>query len=243
MLFNLHTQEWDDEMLGMLNFPRAVLPQVVDTAQVIGNLRPEIPGAAPFPWRPWRATSMPRCSGRRALSRAWWKNTYGTGCFMLMNTGEVPVESQNGLLTTMAWRLDGKPTFALEGSVFMGGATVQWLRDEMKLIKTAAESEQIAESVPDTAGVFLVPAFTGLGAPYWDMYSRGTIVGHDPRHGAGRTSCARRWRPSATRAATFSAPWWRTRGHHAPKHMNVDGRRECQRLHDASFRRIFWACR
>lgn len=120
------------------------------------------------------------------------KNTYGTGCFMLMNTGEVPVESQNGLLTTMAWRLDGKPTFALEGSVFMGGATVQWLRDEMKLIKTAAESEQIAESVPDTAGVFLVPAFTGLGAPYWDMYSRGTIVGMT--RGTGRrTSCARRW--------------------------------------------------
>jgi glycerol kinase len=105
------------------------------------------------------------------------KNTYGTGCFMLMNTGDTPAVSHNGLLTTMAWRLSGKPTYALEGSVFMGGATVQWLRDELGLIRTSAESEQLAQSVSDTAGVFLVPAFTGLGAPYWDMYSRGTIVG------------------------------------------------------------------
>ena len=141
---------------------------------------------------------------------------------MLMNTGEVPVESQNGLLTTMAWRLDGKPTFALEGSVFMGGATVQWLRDEMKLIKNAAESEQIAESVPDTAGVFLVPAFTGLGAPYWDMYSRGTIVGMT--RGTGRAHIVR----AALEAICYqSCDLFRAmvadRGHHAPKHMNVDG--------------------
>jgi len=115
--------------------------------------------------------------GQACFQPGMVKNTYGTGCFMLMNTGNQPVESRNGLLTTMAWRLNGEPTYALEGSVFMGGATVQWLRDELKLINTSAESEQLAESVPDTAGVFLVPAFTGLGAPYWDMYSRGTIVG------------------------------------------------------------------
>ena len=221
MLFNLHTQEWDDELLGMLNIPRAVLPQVVDTAQVIGNLRPEILGR-PIPVAAMAGDQHASLFGQACFEPGMVKNTYGTGCFMLMNTGEVPVESQNGLLTTMAWRLGGKPTFALEGSVFMGGATVQWLRDEMKLIKTAAESEQIAESVPDTAGVFLVPAFTGLGAPYWDMYSRGTIVGMT--RGTGRAHIVR----AALEAICYqSCDLFRAmvadRGHHAPKHMNVDG--------------------
>ena len=221
MLFNLHTQEWDDELLGMLNIPRAVLPQVVDTAQVIGNLRPEILGR-PIPVAAMAGDQHASLFGQACFEPGMVKNTYGTGCFMLMNTGEVPVESQNGLLTTMAWRLDGKPTFALEGSVFMGGATVQWLRDEMKLIKTAAESEQIAESVPDTAGVFLVPAFTGLGAPYWDMYSRGTIVGMT--RGTGRAHIVR----AALEAICYqSCDLFRAmvadRGHHAPRHMNVDG--------------------
>ena len=123
MLFNLHTQEWDDELLGMLNIPRAVLPQVVDTAQVIGNLRPEILGR-PIPVAAMAGDQHASLFGQACFEPGMVKNTYGTGCFMLMNTGEVPVESQNGLLTTMAWRLDGKPTFALEGSVFMGGATV-----------------------------------------------------------------------------------------------------------------------
>lgn len=176
MLFNLHTQEWDDELLGMLNIPRAVLPQVVDTAQVIGNLRPEILGR-PIPVAAMAGDQHASLFGQACFEPGMVKNTYGTGCFMLMNTGEVPVESQNGLLTTMAWRLDGKPTFALEGSVFMGGATVQWLRDEMKLVQTAADTDMIAQSVPDNGGVYLVPAFTGLGAPYWDMYGRGTVVG------------------------------------------------------------------
>lgn len=221
MLFNLHTQEWDDELLGMLNIPRAVLPQVVDTAQVIGNLRPEILGR-PIPVAAMAGDQHASLFGQACFEPGMVKNTYGTGCFMLMNTGEVPVESQNGLLTTMAWRLDGKPTFALEGSVFMGGATVQWLRDEMKLIKNAAESEQIAESVPDTAGVFLVPAFTGLGAPYWDMYSRGTIVGMT--RGTGRAHIVR----AALEAICYqSCDLFRAmvadRGHHAPRHMNVDG--------------------
>ena len=221
MLFNLHTQEWDDELLGMLNIPRAVLPQVVDTAQVIGNLRPEILGR-PIPVAAMAGDQHASLFGQACFEPGMVKNTYGTGCFMLMNTGEVPVESQNGLLTTMAWRLGGKPTFALEGSVFMGGATVQWLRDEMKLIKTAAESEQIAESVPDTAGVFLVPAFTGLGAPYWDMYSRGTIVGMT--RGTGRAHIVR----AALEAICYqSCDLFRAmvadRGHHAPRHMNVDG--------------------
>ena len=150
------------------------------------------------------------------------KNTYGTGCFMLMNTGDTPVQSQNGLLTTMAWRLSGKPTYALEGSVFMGGATVQWLRDEMHMIDSAAESEQLAESVPDTAGVFLVPAFTGLGAPYWDMYSRGTIVGMT--RGTNRAHIVR----AALEAICYQScdllsAMTADNGGQKPRQMNVDG--------------------
>ncbi|MEG0124586.1 MAG: FGGY-family carbohydrate kinase, partial [Clostridia bacterium] len=159
--------------------------------------------------------------GQACFQPGMVKNTYGTGCFMLMNTGDVPVESKNGLLTTMAWRLNGKPTYALEGSVFMGGATVQWLRDEMKLIQTAAESEQLAQSVPDTAGVFLVPAFTGLGAPYWDMYSRGTIVGMT--RGTGRAHIVR----AALEAICYQSCDLFTAMAadcgHRPAHMQVDG--------------------
>ena len=117
------------------------------------------------------------------------KNTYGTGCFMLMNTGDQPIRSENGLLTTMAWRIGGKPSYALEGSVFMGGATIQWLRDELKLITHASETEGIARSISGTGGVYLVPAFTGLGAPWWDMYSRGTLIGMT--RGTGRAQIIR----------------------------------------------------
>ncbi len=188
MLFNIHTQQWDDELLQMLGIPRAVLPQVVDSAQVIGVLRTEILGR-PIPVAAMAGDQHASLFGQACFNPGMVKNTYGTGCFMLMNTGDTPIQSRNGLLTTMAWRLNGRPTYALEGSVFMGGATVQWLRDEMKLIATAAETEAIAESIPDTAGVFLVPAFTGLGAPYWDMYSRGTIVGMT--RGTGRAQIVR----------------------------------------------------
>lgn len=176
MLFNIEKQEWDDELLAMLNIPKQILPTVVDSAQVIGNLRPEILGR-PIPVAAMAGDQHASLFGQACFETGMIKNTYGTGCFMLMNTGDQLIRSNNGLLTTTAWRLNGKPTYALEGSVFMGGATIQWLRDEMKLISSASESEQIAESIPDTGGVFLVPAFTGLGAPYWDMYSRGTIVG------------------------------------------------------------------
>jgi glycerol kinase len=127
--------------------------------------------------------------GQACLKPGNVKNTYGTGCFMLMNTGGTPVKSENGLLTTMAWRIGGKPVYALEGSVFMGGATIQWLRDELKIISTAAESENLALSVNSTGGVYLVPAFTGLGAPWWDMYSRGTLIGMT--RGTGRPQIVR----------------------------------------------------
>lgn len=176
MLFNLKTQDWDDELLAMLDIPRACLPQVVDTAQVIGTLDPAILGR-PIPVAAMAGDQHASLFGQACLTPGMVKNTYGTGCFMLMNTGEELVASRSGLLSTMAWRIGGKPTYALEGSVFMGGATIQWLRDEMKLISTAAESEGMAKSVKDTGGVYLVPAFTGLGAPYWDMYARGCLVG------------------------------------------------------------------
>lgn len=221
MLFNLHTQSWDDELLALLNIPRAVLPEVVDSAAVIGNLRAEILGR-PIPVAAMAGDQHASLFGQACFEPGMVKNTYGTGCFMLMNTGELPVESNNGLLTTMAWRLGGKPTYALEGSVFMGGATVQWLRDEMQLIKTSAESEQIAASIPDTAGVFLVPAFTGLGAPYWDMYSRGTIVGMT--RGTGRAHIVR----AALEAICYQSydlynAMVADRGNRKPKQMNVDG--------------------
>ena len=221
MLFNLHTQQWDEELLKMLNIPTAVLPEVVDTAHVIGNLRPEILGR-PIPVAAMAGDQHASLFGQACFEPGMVKNTYGTGCFMLMNTGNVPVESKNGLLTTMAWRINGEPTYALEGSVFMGGATVQWLRDEMHMISSSAESEQIAESVPDTAGVYLVPAFTGLGAPYWDMYSRGTIVGLT--RGAGRAHIVR----AALEAICYQSydlfkAMVADRGGRMPKQLNVDG--------------------
>lgn len=176
MLFNLHTQQWDDELLRMMNIPRPVLPQVVDTSRIIGMLDDRILGV-PVPVGALVGDQHAALFGQACITPGAVKNTYGTGCFMLMNTGSEFKVSNAGLLTTMAWRLEGKPCYALEGSVFMGGATVQWLRDELHLIKTAPESEPIALSVPDSGGAYLVPAFTGLGAPHWSMYARGTLVG------------------------------------------------------------------
>ena len=220
MLFNIHTQDWDQELLEMMGIPRAVLPQVMDSAQVIGELRPEILGR-PIPVAALAGDQHASLFGQACFSPGMVKNTYGTGCFMLMNTGEEAVASENGLLTTMAWRLGGKPTYALEGSVFMGGATIQWLRDELGMIETAAQSEQLAQSISDTAGVFLVPAFTGLGAPYWDMYSRGTLVGMT--RGTGKAHIVR----AALEAIAYQsydlyAAMTADCGH-APSQMRVDG--------------------
>ena len=188
MLFNLKTQDWDDELLKLLDIPKGCLPRVVDSAGLIGMLDPAILGR-PIPVTGMAGDQHASLFGQACLKVGDIKNTYGTGCFMLMNTGDQPVRSENGLLTTMAWRIGGKPVYALEGSVFMGGATIQWLRDELKLISRAAESEALAESVSSTGGVYLVPAFTGLGAPWWDMYSRGTMVGMT--RGTGRPHIVR----------------------------------------------------
>ncbi|MGN0972693.1 MAG: glycerol kinase GlpK [Aristaeellaceae bacterium] len=176
MLFNLEKQDWDDELLSMLDIPRACLPQVVDTSGIVGMLDAGVLGR-PIPLASMAGDQQASLFGQACLTPGMVKNTYGTGCFMLMNTGTELARSAHGLLTTMAWRIGGVPSYALEGSVFMGGATIQWLRDELRMIDTAAESEGLARSVKDTGGVYLVPAFTGLGAPWWDMYSRGTLVG------------------------------------------------------------------
>ncbi|MBQ1257448.1 MAG: glycerol kinase GlpK [Clostridia bacterium] len=188
MLFNIREQVWDDVLLRAMNVPKAMLPEVVDSSQVVGMLDREILGAE-IPIAAMAGDQHAALYGQGCFVPGMAKNTYGTGCFVLMNTGARPVNSRNNLVTTVAWRLDGKPTYALEGSVFVAGAAIQWLRDEMKMINTAAETDEIASSVPDNGGVYLVPAFTGLGAPHWDMYARGTIVGLT--RGAGRAHIVR----------------------------------------------------
>ena len=176
MLFNINTLEWDDEILAELNIPKSMLPKAQPSSCVYGVsdasfLGGEIPiaGAA--------GDQQAALFGQTCFTAGEAKNTYGTGCFLLMNTGETPVFSKNGLVTTIAWGLDGKVNYALEGSIFVAGASIQWLRDEMRLIDSAEDSEYMAKKVKDTNGCFVVPAFTGLGAPHWDQYARGTIVG------------------------------------------------------------------
>ncbi|MCX5756979.1 MAG: glycerol kinase GlpK, partial [Candidatus Hydrogenedentes bacterium] len=174
MLYNIHDLDWDDAILDMLGVPRETLPVVKPSSGVFGATTlfgGEIPVAALC------GDQQSALFGQTAFAPYESKNTYGTGCFVLMNTGTMPVGSQHGLLTTIAWVLDGKVEYALEGSVFIGGAVIQWLRDELRLIATAAESETVAAQVPDTGGVHVVPAFVGLGAPHWDMHARGLITG------------------------------------------------------------------
>ena len=188
MLYNIHTNEWDETLLNALNIPREVLPEVVDSSGVIGMLDPAILGRA-IPVAALAGDQHSALFGQGCFDPGAMKNTYGTGCFLLMNTGDQCAKSKNGLVSTIAWRIAGKTTYALEGSVFVGGAAIQWLRDEMKMITRASETEQIAQSLKDNGGVYLVPTFTGLGAPYWDMYSRGIIVGLT--RGTGRAHIVR----------------------------------------------------
>ncbi|NCC15974.1 MAG: glycerol kinase [Clostridia bacterium] len=176
MLYNIHTLTWDKEILDLLEIPRGILPNVVPSSGILGYTLPSLLGS-PIPIAGVAGDQQAALFGQACYSPGAAKNTYGTGCFLLMNTGDTPVTSQNGLLTTIAWGLDNKITYALEGSVFVAGAAIQWLRDELKLISSAAETEGLCHSVKDTCGVFLVPAFTGLGAPYWDPYARGILTG------------------------------------------------------------------
>lgn len=178
MLFNVHTGQWDDEILEALDIPKSILPEIRDSAEVYGVTDPldffgariQISGSV--------VDQQAALFGQACFEPGTVKTTYGTGCFMLMNTGDQPVYSENGLLTTVGWGInDGHMTFALDGGIYIAGAAVQWLRDKLKIIAHASETEAIAERVPDTGGVFFVPAFSGLAAPHWDQYARGTMVG------------------------------------------------------------------
>ncbi len=176
MLFNIHSLQWDEELLKLFNIPSSVLPEVKPSSKIYGVTGNIIPDSR-IPIAGIAGDQQAALFGQMCTQPGMVKNTYGTGCFMLMNTGEKAIASKNNLLTTIAWQIDGKTEYALEGSVFIAGAVVQWLRDELKIIRTSAEIEKLAGQVPDTDGVFIVPAFAGLGAPYWNQYARGTIFG------------------------------------------------------------------
>ncbi len=176
LLFNIQTLQWDDEILAELNIPKCMLPEARPSSCVYGEADPSFLGGA-IPIAGAAGDQQAALFGQTCFHPGDAKNTYGTGCFLLMNTGEKPVFSKNGLVTTIAWGLDGKVNYALEGSIFVAGAAVQWLRDEMRLIDSSPDSEYMANKVKDTNGCYVVPAFTGLGAPHWDQYARGTIVG------------------------------------------------------------------
>lgn len=176
MLFNIKALKWDDEILELLNIPKCMLPEVKPSSCIYGESDPSFFGK-PIPIAGAAGDQQAALFGQACFSAGEAKNTYGTGCFLLMNTGEEPVYSKNGLVTTIAWGLGDKVHYALEGSIFVAGAAIQWLRDELRIIDSASDSEYIAGSVKDTNGCYVVPAFTGLGAPHWDQYARGTIVG------------------------------------------------------------------
>ena len=188
MLYNIYEHRWDDALLRAMDIPAQVLPKVVDTSGVVGMLDKRVLGRE-IPVAALVGDQQAALFGHGCFAPGMSKNTYGTGCFLLMNTGLHPVKSVSDLITTIAWQLDGQARYALEGSVFVAGAVVKWLRDEMGLIASAAESEAVASSIADNGNVYFVPAFTGLGAPHWDMYSRGTIVGLT--RGTGRAHIVR----------------------------------------------------
>ena len=176
MMFNINTLEWDDEILTELNIPKSMLPEPRSCSEVYGETEPVIFGG-PVKIAGAAGDQQAALFGQTCFEPGEAKNTYGTGAFLLLNTGDKPVYSENGLLTTIAWGLDGKVSYALEGSIFVCGAAIQWLRDEMEIINNSPESERMALSVEDSNGVYVVPAFVGLGAPYWDPYARGAVLG------------------------------------------------------------------
>lgn len=176
LLFNIHTLDWDAELLEILGIPRAMLPEVRHSSEVYGHTEPSCFGA-PIAIAGDAGDQQAATFGQACFQPGSAKSTYGTGCFLLLNTGQKPVESGHNLLTTIGWGIDGRITYCLEGAVFIAGAVVQWLRDGLGILRSSADVEQLAASVPDSAGVYFVPAFVGLGAPYWDPYARGTVLG------------------------------------------------------------------
>ena len=218
LIYDIHRLRWDESLLQHLGIPAEILPEVRPTSGVFGSTSlfgPEIPVAALC------GDQQSALFGQAAFAPGECKNTYGTGCFALMNTGETAVHSNHGLLTTIAWGLNGKVEYALEGSVFIGGAVVQWLRDELKLISSAAESEVVASQVPDSGGVCLVPAFVGLGAPYWDMQARGVITGLT--RGSGRPHIVRAALESISFQSTEVLESMRNDVNHSIPSLKVDG--------------------
>lgn len=176
LLYNIHTNEWDAELLKLFTIPESLLPQVKNSSEIYAETAPEI-FASRVPVAGIAGDQQAALFGQMCVRPGMLKNTYGTGAFMMFNTGDAPIESKNNLLTTIGWKLNGKVTYALEGSIFIAGAVVQWLRDGLGIIKSSAEVETLARSVTDNGGVYVVPAFAGLGAPHWDGFARGTIVG------------------------------------------------------------------
>jgi glycerol kinase len=189
LLFDIHALQWDDELLRILRVPRAMLPEVRGSSEVYGTCDPALLGA-PVPLAGAAGDQQAATFGQACFDPGSAKNTYGTGCFMLLNTGPRPVPSSNGLLTTVGWKLGGEVTYCLEGSVFIAGAVVQWLRDGLGLIPRSSDVEALAASVPDAGGVYVVPAFVGLGAPYWDPYARGAVLGLTRGSSAGHLARA-----------------------------------------------------
>ena len=176
MLFNIHTLDWDQELLDLFKIPRSMMPEVKSSSEVYGHTKTTI-FAHKVPISGIAGDQQAALFGQMCTEPGMVKNTYGTGCFLLMNSGEKPILSQNNLLTTVAWKIGDKVNYALEGSIFVGGSVVQWLRDGLGVIHSSSEVEELASRVPDTNGVYFVPALTGLGAPWWDQYARGTIIG------------------------------------------------------------------
>jgi len=176
LLFNIHKLDWDDDLLNLLGVPRAMLPEIVSSSEIYGHTEATLLGA-PVPIAGMAGDQQAALFGQACFQAGTAKNTYGTGCFALLNTGATPVASQKGLLTSVAWKLGAEVSYCLEGAVFIAGAVVQWLRDRLRIIATSSDIEPLAASVPDSAGIYLVPAFVGLGAPHWDPYARGTLIG------------------------------------------------------------------
>jgi len=176
LLFNIHTLQWDDDLLKLFDIPASILPGVRESSEIYGHTTSTL-FAAKIPIAGIAGDQQAALFGQMCIEKGMVKNTYGTGCFILMNTGQQPVASKNNLITTVAWKIGGITDYALEGSIFVGGAIVQWLRDGLKIISDSSEIEALAMQVPDTGDVYFVPALTGLGAPYWDQYARGALVG------------------------------------------------------------------
>jgi glycerol kinase len=176
MLFNIHTLSWDSELLKLFDIPAEMLPEVKSSSEIYCNTATTL-FSSKIPISGIAGDQQAALFGQLCIEPGMAKTTYGTGCFLMINSGDNPVSSHNNLLTTIAWQIGGKVTYALEGSVFVGGAAVQWIRDGLKIISDSAQTEQLAESIKDSNGVYFVPALTGLGAPYWDQYARGTIFG------------------------------------------------------------------